>query len=82
MTGRFLRWNRNFELVSGYSGDEIAQMHPRDFFISEDQIRLEERIRDVFATGMSSLEAAFVSKDGTATPYYFTGRRVHARPGA
>ncbi len=27
-TGRFLRWNRNLELVSGYSAAEVAAMHP------------------------------------------------------
>ena len=26
--GRFLRWNRNFEVVSGYSRPEIEQMSP------------------------------------------------------
>lgn len=30
--GRFLRWNYNFRTVSGYSSDEIANMHPTDFF--------------------------------------------------
>src|SRR5262249_34982337 len=31
-TGRFLRWNRNFETVTGYSAEEIGKMHPLDFF--------------------------------------------------
>ena len=75
-TGRFLRWNRNFETVSGYSGEQIARMHPRDFFAVADRPRLEERIAEVFATGESSVEAPFVARDGTATPYFFTGRRV------
>jgi PAS domain S-box-containing protein len=74
--GRFLRWNRNFESVSGYSGEEIARMHPRDFYADEDKPRLEQRIAEVFAKGESSIEAPFVSKDGTATPYFFTGRHV------
>lgn len=74
--GRFLRWNRNFETVTGYSGEEIARMHPRDFFSDEDKPRLEQRIAEVFDTGESSIEAAFVAKDDTATPYFFTGNRV------
>jgi len=74
--GRFLRWNRNFEFVSGYSTEEIARMHPLDFFRGDDRLRVEQRIAEVFATGESSLEAAFVAKDGTTTPYFFTGRRV------
>jgi PAS domain S-box-containing protein len=74
--GRFLRWNQNFETVSGYSGEEIAGMHPLDFFLDEDKPRLEQRIAEVFAKGESSVEASFAAKDGTATPYFFTGRRV------
>jgi PAS domain S-box-containing protein len=75
-TGRFLRWNRNFELVTRYSTDEIARMHPLDFFSSDDQRSLEERIAEVFAAGESALESSLLAKDGTTTPYYVTGRRV------
>jgi PAS domain S-box-containing protein len=75
-TGRFLRWNRNFEMVSGYGSEEISRMHPLDFIMGEDKGRVEQRIAEVFARGEASIEAAFVAKDGTATPYFFTGRSV------
>lgn len=74
--GHFLRWNRTFETVSGYSGNEIAQMHPLDFFADAEKRPLQERIAEVFAKGESSVEAPFVSKDGRSLPYFFTGRRV------
>lgn len=74
--GRFLRWSRTFETVSGYSGEEIKGMHPLQFFTGEDRARVAERITEVFAKGESSVEAAFVGKAGLATPYFFTGRRV------
>lgn len=74
--GRFLRWNRTFEIVSGYSGAEIAVMHPRDFFPDEEKPRAEEAIALAFATRDSAIEAVFVAKDGAATDYYFTNRRV------
>lgn len=74
--GKFLRWNRNFERVTGYSHDEIAQMHPLDFFSTNEKDMLQERIVAVFATGEASVEAQFISRDGRATPYYFTGRSV------
>ncbi len=74
--GRFLRWNRNFERVTQYSSDEIARMHPLDFFSSGDKRPLEERIAEVFAAGESAVESSLLAKDGSATPFYFTGRRV------
>ncbi len=74
--GKFLRWNKNFEQVSGYGAAEITTMHPLDFFSAEDKPLLTARIAEVFATGTSEVEANFVSKNGSRTPYYFTGRTV------
>lgn len=74
--GRFLRWNRNFELVSGYSGDEIAAMRPLDFFSEEVREAMTGRILEVFDRGEAWIEAPFLAKDGTTKPYFFTGRRV------
>ncbi len=74
--GRFLRWNRNFEVVSGYSGEEISRMHPRDFFSGEDRAEVERRISEVMQKGESSVEADFLTKDGGKIAYFFTGRRI------
>jgi PAS domain S-box-containing protein len=74
--GRFLRWNRNFEIVSGYAKHEIAAMHPLDFFSLEEKSQLEQKIVEVFERGDAFIEATFLSKDGRRTPYFFTGRRV------
>ncbi|MEO8276550.1 MAG: PAS domain S-box protein [Thermoanaerobaculia bacterium] len=72
-TGRFLRWNRNFERVSGYAADEIARMQPLDFFGPTDKPRVDEKIREVFTRGAASVEADLVSRDGRVTPYFWTG---------
>ncbi|MCP4601554.1 MAG: PAS domain S-box protein [Proteobacteria bacterium] len=74
--GKFLRWNRNFEIVSGYTADEINTMHPREFFPVEEQPLVEKRIREVFSKGESSVEANWLSKDGTKTFYFLTGTLV------
>lgn len=74
--GRFLRWNRNFERVSGYSAEEIASMHPLDFFSSAERHSLQARIAETFTHGESSVEANFLTKRGDSIPYFFTGRRL------
>lgn len=74
--GRFRRWNENFERATGYSAEEIAGMHPLDLFSGEDKKKIEEKIREVFVKGEAALEANLVSKDGSQTPYIFTGLRV------
>ncbi len=75
-TGKFLRWNANFANVTGYTAEELARSHPLDFFSGPDKARVEARIGEVFTTGQGSVEAGFVAKDGTTTPYYFTGIRT------
>lgn len=74
--GKFLRWNKNFEQVSGYGPAEIAAMHPLDFFTGEDKALIASRIGEVFAKGASEAEADFVSKGGVRTPYFFTGMTI------
>jgi PAS domain S-box-containing protein len=74
--GHFLRWNHNFLSVTGYPPEAMAALHPRDFFLGEDRRRVEAAIAATFATGEGSVQAGFVARDGTTTPYYFTGRRL------
>ncbi len=73
---RFLRWNKNFEKATRYTGAEIAKMSPLDFFVGTERDLIAARIKNVFATGIAEAEANFLSKDGTLTPYYFTGLRT------
>lgn len=75
-TGKFLRWNDNFAKVSGYTDEEVAQMHPLDFFDESEKELLKEKILEVFNLGESSVEANFLCKDGSKIPYFFTGKRT------
>lgn len=72
--GKFLRWNKNFEKVSGYSAAEILKMSPLDFFLDPEKKTIAEAIGKVFQTGEATAEGGFLSKDGTQTPYFFTGK--------
>ncbi len=74
--GKFLRWNRNFEAVSGYSAQEIALMHPLDFFGGEEKGIIANAIDHAFTNGQAQVEANFVSKGGRRIPYYFIGVRM------
>jgi len=74
--GTMIRWNTNFEEVSGYTGEEIARMKPTDSFLGADREKISEGIRMGFLQGSTDAEADFVTKDGKRVPYYFTGLRV------
>ena len=75
-SGRFLMWNRNLESVLHCSSEEIALSHPLEFFEGSDRVLMEENIRKVFVAGETSVEAVLVARNGTKTPYIFTGRRI------
>ena len=70
--GRFLRWNRNFSQVSGYSADELARMAATDFFVDQEKALIAGRIAEVFEKGKAEVEASFLLKDGGTIPYLFT----------
>lgn len=72
-SGRFLRWNANFERVTGYGPDEIASKHPLDLFTGTDRNAVAARIEEVFERGTAEVEALLLTKDGRQLPYYFTG---------
>lgn len=71
--GRFVRWNRNYEIFTGYSAGEISKMEPLDFFSEEEKKLVAERIQQAFIKGYSAVEAHLLAKDGSKTPYLFTG---------
>ncbi|MBU0993430.1 MAG: PAS domain S-box protein [Proteobacteria bacterium] len=76
-TGRFLRWNRNFETISGYSSEEMKQISPLDLFQGEDKTHIQERILLAFEKGSSDAEANLITKNGDKIPHYFTGLLSH-----
>ena len=69
--GKFIRWNAEFEKVTGYSGTEVAGMHPIDFFHTDEKEYIAKRIEDVFINGVNDAEAGFLTKSGNRIPYYF-----------
>jgi PAS domain S-box-containing protein len=73
---RLLRWNANLERVSGYSPEEVRQLHPFALFARDNREALEQQHADVFAFGEASAEATFVAKNGSCSPYFLTGKRI------
>lgn len=75
--GKFYRWNRNFEQVTGYSADEISKLHPLDLFVEDQKELLRNKIANVFKNGEDNIEANFRLKDGSTIPYYLNGMVIN-----
>ncbi len=75
-TGKFLRWNNNFEPITEYSSEEIERMSPLDLFVGPDQALIQNLIQETFIKGVSHAEAELITKSGKRLPYYLTGHRI------
>jgi len=74
--GRMLRWNRRVEQVTGYATEEIAQMHPLDFFREDERPKIREAIETAFSEGSVQVEAELLTRSGESLPYLFAGSGI------
>lgn len=72
--GKYLRWNKNLEDVSGYTAAEIEKLNALDFFNPTDKERVVTKINEAFSTGnVTAIEATIIRKTGELIPYHFIG---------
>src|SRR5450432_4660630 len=76
-TGKYLRWNNNFEKASGYNKEEIEKMHPLDFFDPTDHEKMKLATRKVYKEGYNETETEVVTKSGHRLLYYLNGISVN-----
>ncbi len=72
---RFVKWNSEWNRITGYSDEELSGKYGTDFFDGEDRALIGERMLEVFQEGVSAAEAGLITKDGRRIPHYFTGLR-------
>lgn len=73
LNGRFLRWNKTVNIVTGYSDREISAMRPTDFFSGEDVQHVADAIEMILKNGNVSIEADLVRRNGEHISHEFTG---------
>jgi len=72
---RFVRWNHQLRETIGYSDEEISTLSPLALFGGGDRVRVEETISRLFQYGDADISADLIARDGSTTPYLFTGKR-------
>lgn len=75
---RLVRWNKKHEEMTGYSAEELADMHLLDWYKDDEasQKAVLAGIAAVAEAGFGSAEANLRKKDGTRVPMLFTASKV------
>ncbi len=77
------RWNEQVPKQTGYTDDEISEMHPLGFIPEDERPVLEESTRAVFEEGETqTVESYILTKDGQRIPYEFNGSPITDETGA
>jgi PAS domain S-box-containing protein len=74
--GKFIRWNKNFENITGYTGNEISKMAPLDFYDNDEQEKIKRRIKTVFERRVGGIEVELFTKNKSKIPYYINSLSV------
>jgi PAS domain S-box-containing protein len=74
--GNHLRWNKNFEKVTGYSAEEISNMHSLDFFERKNHDEVNAAVSKVYREGYNEIEMEIIDKNGKRSLFHFNGIAV------
>ncbi|MCP4153937.1 MAG: PAS domain S-box protein [bacterium] len=76
-TGKALRWNKQFEVVSGYSAEEIAEMKaPGSWYDKADQVKAANALQAVFNGGTATVELSLITKSGKRVPTEYSASPI------
>ncbi|WP_018615346.1 PAS domain S-box protein [Segetibacter koreensis] len=71
INGRFLRWNKNAETITGYTAEELREINAVDLFDEDEKEMIAQKIEEVFIKGKAKVEANLVTKNNGKIPYFF-----------
>jgi two-component system sensor kinase FixL len=74
--GRLTRWNKQHEVLTGYSSAELGNMRVPDWFRPENLPAVYREWGKVFSEGHASVEVPLKRKDGSVIPFLLTGVAV------
>jgi len=74
--GKLVRWNRNYQEITGLSDEELSRHHALDNIADFDRDKVSNAIQTVYREGFASAEVHILTKEGGKVPYYLTGTAV------
>ena len=74
--GNFIKWNNNFEQVTGYTKDEIILMNPSNFYDEENKYNFSVRVNNIIKGTQPDTEIFFKQKNGNKIPLFISSRYI------
>jgi PAS domain S-box-containing protein len=71
--GTLLRWNKNFERITGHTATSIRNTSILDFFDASQAALLRQKSIEVLEKGTADGETLLLTKDNEKRPYYVNG---------
>lgn len=71
--GRVIQWNQRIREVTGYTNEQIAQMHPTEFVPADEVEHIMHQIQTVLTEGQTRFTGYLKTQDGEVIPYEFSG---------
>jgi PAS domain S-box-containing protein len=76
-SGNFVRWNRNLEVITGYSAKRLLKTNAFSLIHEDDSALAKNKVKDIINNnGDAEVDVRLLVKNGTARHYFFTGSRV------
>lgn len=69
--GNMLQWNSYKEDLSGYSSEEITDMHALDYFDPQSRPKVEQALQEVWEQGKAEVEGVLLTKSGDKIPMLY-----------
>lgn len=79
--GNLIKWNKAVEDLTGLGPDELMNRPAVEFVVEEDRDALLAAMNEVFEVGFGSVEARFISKDGSLVPFLCNGTALKNKQG-
>jgi two-component system cell cycle sensor histidine kinase/response regulator CckA len=74
--GRLIQWNRQHEVMSGYTAEELLNFRIVDWVDEENRATLAKEFSRIFTEGYTQVELNLILKNGQKMPVFATGSRL------
>ena len=74
--GRLIRWNRQHEVMTGYSAEELLNFRIEDWFDEENRLKLAQEFPKIFSEGYTQVEMSLILKNKQKMSVFATGSKL------